>query len=301
MDILQYKQDARNIPNNFSIRKGIPIDTRFIINSLDTIDTELPLALRYPGLKFFILTYEVKNITGDTVKTGALFKFETDLNVPIYDATFSEIKELIIDLGTEDYSTLNTKLNALTVSSGSIIHILPLDILVILEGTTWKYLYGEYKLPNDAGVLFNTIPNNFKSAGKIIKFTSGIIPYGIIDNSLELVEKVQVLNDLPQSLIENGYYLIRGSLFIVLNGIPYQISQNSLILENQTVVQGITTIKHNLSSANILLFIRINNINNNQDNFNGFSLEIYQTIDENNITIESYFPSLNIDLILIAK
>src|ERR1035437_768128 len=247
MDIINYKQDARSIPTNFSIRKGIPIDTRYIINSLDTIDTELPIVLRYPGLKVFVLTYLVLNLNGDTVKTGGLFKFETDLTIPVYDGISSDVRELTIDITTIDYSTLTEKLNQLTLVSGSIVHILPLDILVILEGTTWKYLYGQYKLPYDVDqVLYLSLESAFKVSGKIIKYTSGTIPYGIIDNNLDLVDKVQILSSLPSTidLIENGYYLVNGVLYLIANGIPYQLTEKSLNITNLDISIGTTTIEH---------------------------------------------------------
>ena len=303
MDIINYKQDARSIPTNFSIRKGIPIDTRYIINSLDTIDTELPIVLRYPGLKVFVLTYLVLNLNGDTVKTGGLFKFETDLTIPVYDGISSDVRELTIDITTIDYSTLTEKLNQLTLVSGSIVHILPLDILVILEGTTWKYLYGQYKLPYDVDqVLYLSLESAFKVSGKIIKYTSGTIPYGIIDNNLDLVDKVQILSSLPSTidLIENGYYLVNGVLYLIANGIPYQLTEKSLNITNLDISIGTTTIEHLLSSTNILVFLRINNINNLEDNSNGFEQIEYKTIDTNNISIDSNF-AINIDLIIIAK
>ena len=308
MDITKYKADAKQIVNNYKITKGIPIDTRYIIQSISDINNDIPFKLRYPGLRFFASDTEITNHEGVVIKTGAFFRFDVDLSTPILDTLFPDVAEIYINfLGTEEtepetYANLLDKLNDLNMYYGMIVHIRPLDICVIYtEDAGWKYAFGTYKIPYEVGfTTFNAIPEQLREYSVPVQFDNG--SYGIISSNLSVVDKVQVLTNINDAVLtENGYYLVNGILYFTVNGALYQISDKLKVFTNLNLIEGDNIIQHDLVSTNILSFLRINNIDNLEDDLNGFEPIKHKIVDSTHIIINSKFPQLTCDLILLVK
>ncbi len=104
--------NVKPIPYNFGVNLNIPIDPRFIISSLDNIDTEIPLNLRYNGLIFFVVDATVNDGTVETLE-GLLYTFEKDLTkpIPLYDTIIRFIIHQI-EISSRDYSNIDVLLKS---------------------------------------------------------------------------------------------------------------------------------------------------------------------------------------------
>ena len=56
-------------PRNFQLTRNIPIDTRFLVTTLDNIDSEILPETRYPGLVFFVRDSAVNDGTSNSIDT----------------------------------------------------------------------------------------------------------------------------------------------------------------------------------------------------------------------------------------
>ena len=180
---IENRKTELEIFHNFRVTKNIPLDSRIIINSLSTIETELPLQQRYDGMIFFVEDAVINGIT------GSHYYFGKNLSnpIPLLQAIVSgDIQQIIT--GEINYSNLNTLLNATNSSAGNIVTIKPLDITVIFDGSVWKYFSGKYKISVES--VYLNIPTNLKEIGKIVQIGINIFTEKIIENDLTLSSNI---------------------------------------------------------------------------------------------------------------
>lgn len=244
--LINNDKNFESIHNNFKIIKNIPIDTRYLINSINTVDVEIPINLRYPGLIFYTYTQET------------IYYFKNNLTFDLLSnlLTLSDIRLLEAPDGETDYSELGNALSAISAKDGSIITVVPLNVSFIVKGGDWEYFTGIYNLVHLS--YYDTIPNHLRKPEILVNI--GNTRY-LINNDLSLSEELITLSSPPGIIQNDRYYNIDGILYYAVNNQLYRVGEklyNSEILVNI----GNTTITHNLNSTNILHYFRIYNNNN---------------------------------------
>jgi hypothetical protein len=307
--IQSIEQAARNnkiLSYAFRATNNIPLDTRFIVNSLTTLDTEIPLDKRYEGLIFFVLTATVDDGTSIT-QTGVLYCFEKDLTkpVPIHELG---LRYVIKSVGgfNGNYSTIFDKLNhTYSDKIGSIIYVEDLDICVIkisedIDG--WVYLAGIYKVLNNT--VYETIPLKLRAIGRLVELNGDD---RFIQNNAgkTLSNPVMVFarkEDIP--LLQNyRYYLINGFLNYCIEGTLYQVTEKFINILNKTLVEGSNIIIHNFNSTYIIAYLRIykNEASNVEFDDTIWHPIEYKVIDNNSIDIKSRLSINKCDINLLCK
>lgn len=241
-----------------------PLDPRFKINSLSTIDSELLPIYRYNGLIF-----HVKDI-------NKMYLFLNDLVTPISLQSLisnGQINAII----SNDYSTLIASLNATNPTIGSLVTVYPLKVTFIFNGTTWEYHSGNYNVASDAILL--SIPSVLCSTNKLILLGTNTISRFIFKSDLTKSTEVIITTEIPLTPEQNRYYDINGILYLSIDNKMYKLSQKYLFLENFTLNNGITSITHNLKSTYISgeIWINMNNGLNDINKIVPLTIEIDST------------------------
>lgn len=232
-------QNTKQIPYNFGVTKNVPIDTRYWIESLSVLDTEIPLPLRYEGLTFF-----VSNGVPDTDingEKGFLYIFEKDLQTPI------KLHEFVLryvvrgldlrwvggigkkfryydDAGKEIYGS-DSIIEILDKEAhkklGSVINLENIGISVVWDGLQWKYHSGNWDLPSNFTV--GGTDANWKSyiwyslkkegVSLFISIDTNTTKRFIIDSKLELKKVVSVDGDTDHYKLDNTKNLPEISKF----------------------------------------------------------------------------------------
>jgi hypothetical protein len=303
--IEQLRKSNQLQTQSFRVRNNIPVDTRFIIQSLSTIDTELPLKYRYEGLIFFVLDQEIFDgveVTG----VGVFFCFEADLTKPV---PLSEISSrfIVTFVGgfNGDYSTLFTKLNGSFPKIGSIIYIDELGICVIKTGETendWKYAFGTYNVTTEEEFL--TIPLALREPGKVV-LESGTEKI-ILNNATRTLSNVVLVYSRKEdiTLYQNyRYYLINGFLNYYIGNTLYPVGDKFIYLDSTNLQEGLNDIIHNFNTTHIIAYIRIYTLDNNNIEFdsNTWSNLDINIKDVNTITVKSHLSIDKCDIILLTK
>lgn len=302
-------------PKNFQRTRNVPIDTSFLLESLNDLDEKIPYDIRYPGLIFFVkdatifsgtvtngkaeltngnLTSNGKNIT------GLLYVFEEDLSKPkpLHDL----IQRFEIRCIKEtNYNNLNSVLNNLYAKSGNIILIDNLGISVICDyDGNWKYFSGEYivESPN----MFNSIPENLREPG-ITVYLTGINQKRIIDSNKQLSSEILTTTNPNLCTEDRRFYNINGYFYYRFGNTNIPISDKFVVKNNVKLNIGNNYITHNFNSKYVSVYGIINehseNINNDYVNY-CFPLEhIYE--NNNIIIIKSSVIIESIDLCIISK
>ncbi len=236
--IEQSRKALEIITKAFKITKNIPLDVRFIVNSLSTLDTEIPMKYRYNGLVFFVVDAKINDgttivsenkidgtigkgpTTGNETLSGILYCFESDLSkpIPLHDLV---LRFIIRQIGgyNNNWTNLISDLNHTYAKAGSIINVKDLGISVIFDGNDWKYFNGIYTINTIED--WNTVPNQLKETNRLVKVgnENKII---LSDKTLsDEVIKVDSIPDIPENC---RFYLINGYLYYSIGGIQYLIS-----------------------------------------------------------------------------
>lgn len=260
--------NVKPIPYNFGVNLNIPIDPRFIISSLDNIDTEIPLNLRYNGLIFFVVDATVNDGTVETLE-GLLYTFESDLTnpIPLYNTILRFIIHQI-EIPSRDYSNIDALLKKTYSKEGNIVTVKPLGVTYIWYDGKWQYFSGDYYVNTEAE--FNTIPKAFREEGAIVWIGSNSTPTKkIILSDKELSNPIIELTELPTNITENDrYYLINNYLYYAYNGNMFKIGDKIYLRKNVTLhPETLNQITHNFNSPYIICIFRIISINKDVDNF----------------------------------
>lgn len=256
---------------NFDLNQPDPLDARFRIPSLSAL---APIEKRYAGLPFFV------------VDENTPYIFLNDLTTPIKLIDLINSNS-IFGITSVDYSTLLTSLNATNPVLGSLVTVFPLNITFIFDGTNWNYHSGDYHVTNETQ--FNTIPAQLIKPNKLVLFSDETRYITLAD--LSLSAEVIIITELPSTFEDNRYYKLNSNLYYSLNGIFYNIGNQTKVLPNTTLINGSTVIEHNLNSAYISAFFWINNTSK------VLRLSEYDLDGLNKIIIESYME-INGTLIL---
>ena len=318
--IEQSRKALEIITKAFKITKNIPLDTRFIVNSLSTLDTEIPMKYRYNGLVFFVVDAKINNgtttivsenkidgtigkgpTTGNETLSGILYCFESDLTkpIPLHDLV---LRFIIRQIGeyNNNWTNLISDLNHTYAKAGSIINVKDLGISVIFDGNNWKYFNGIYTINKIED--WNTVPNQLKETNRLVKVgnENKII---LSDKTLsDEVIKVDSIPDIPENF---RFYLINGYLYYSIGGNVYPVSDKIKIFYNTKLIIGDNTFTHNFNSKLLNTYCLINEAIDNQiinDDYKNreFPLE-HIVVNENSINIKSSVQINNCDIVLISK
>ena len=227
-----------------------PLDPRFTINSLSTIDNELLMIYRYPGLIFF-----VKDINEH-------YLFENNLSEPISLRQLLSNKQ-INGIISEDYSTLIEDLNNTTENIGSLITVFPLGVTFILTPIGWKYHSGDYNV--ESTIILESIPLELRSTNKLILLGINNITRHLFNSDLEISDEIIYLSDFPDTIELNRYYNINGIFYYSIANQLIKLSEKTQLFDNLQLTVGDNIINHTLNSTYISGKIWINTSNGLND------------------------------------
>jgi len=273
--IISNKSFSHPLIGNFKRTKNCPIDDSWLISSISNLDTEIPEAVRYPGLYFYSLNER------------SFYYFETDLELPIKDNNkLSRYIEVPLAGGIYDYTNLDTLLS-LYMTKGQSVYISPLGLLLFYDGTNFKYGAGEYQITDQTE--WDTIPSIFRFQYARVNF-QGVLK--IVSETGELTDEVIHLESLQETFENARYYEYEGNLYYFINSVLYNLTsdvvklyQENLSLQvsadytDPLVTDNANIITHNLDSTKI--FVQLIDYNNLVVN------ATFQVIDSNNILIKS--------------
>lgn len=262
---------------NFDVENPIPLDKRFIIQDLETLQ---PVNRRYSGLIFFV------------TELNTFYTYRNDLTIPVplFDVVnASNINGL--NVPDEDYSGLITLLNSVEPNVGKLITVFPLGTTFIYNGTTWQYHSGEFNTSDDDA--FVSIPDILKKRNVVVNH--GIEPTiekKVILTDLTLSDEVLIYNVDTEELEPNRFYFSEvdavtdeSRLYYCINGVLYNIGSQEYIDLSYDLTIGDNEIEHNLNSAYISVLLRINVISQNSHKI--IQITDFNQIDTNKIVFES--------------
>lgn len=318
--IEQSRKALEIITKAFKITKNIPLDTRFIVNSLSTLDTEIPMKYRYNGLVFFVVDAKINDgtttivsenkidgtigkgpTTGNETLSGILYCFESDLTkpIPLHDLV---LRFIIQQIGgyNNNWTNLISDLNHTYAKAGSIINVKDLGISVIFDGNNWKYFNGIYTINKIED--WNTVPNQLKETNKLVKVGN---ENKIILSDKTLSDEVIKVDSIPDTPENFRFYIINGYLYYSIGGNVYPVSDKIKIFYNTKLIIGDNTFTHNFNSKLLSTYCLINEAIDNQiinDAYKNreFPLE-HIVVNENSINIKSSVQINNCDIVLISK
>lgn len=275
--------------DSLKLNKPIPVDSRFMVANLDTLDVELPVKYRYPGLIFFVEEVELKVGTGNKETLGCYYCFETDVTKykPLHDLSLRYIVHQVT-CQPSDYSQLLSILNEKTYSiPGNIVDIKPLGIQVIFDGTNWKYFSGIYNISSDD--IWSQIPDELKERN-IIVLSNNIRK--IVRANKQLADEIEDVTNIDEMHDDNRYYIFQDNLYYRIGGKTYRLTSKSYF--NQiSLVKGDNIIKHDLNASSLLVLCSL------FDTIKGTSEKILADvifIDKNNINIRSEIGVKNVTI-----
>ena len=250
-------------PRNFKVTRNVPIDTRFLVTDINNIDIEIPEAIRYPGLIFFVKNSNVNdgttiNIDG-TKKLGSLtegiykingilYIFDDNLQpIPLHDLIERfEIRLLKINDSTDTcYSKLidetNTSnetnsLNHIFAKIGNIVFIEPLGIAVICRlinnKPTWQYLAGSYNVLNEDQ--FYSIDESLRQPNAVVNLNGST---KIITSNRELSDEIIKANSISDCSENNRFYNINDFIYYHIAGLIIPVS-NKFVTKTINLQKG---------------------------------------------------------------
>lgn len=318
--IAQSRKALELITKAFKITKNIPIDYRFIVSSLNNLDTEIPLKYRYNGLTFFVVDGSVNDgttlvgsnkkidgqinvgpTTGTKTLSGILYTFEEDLTkpIPLHDTVLRFIIRQLTGYNN-NWTNLVSDLNHTYAKAGSIVYVQDLGISVIFNGTDWEYFNGIYKINELAA--WNTVPAQFKVPNRIVHVgTSDKYTIQIILSNKTLSNEILVVDSIPATPENWRYYLINGYLYYSIGGNVYPLGDKFKVWYNTSLVVGNNNFKHDFNSNLLSGYCRINNKADNQEYNNyEFPIEVV-VVDTNTVNIKSSVPVNQCDIVLVSK
>lgn len=292
--------NVKPIPYNFGVNLNIPIDPRFIISSLENLDTEIPLNFRYNGLIFFVVDATKNDGTDETLE-GLLYTFEKDLTKPIpLNETILRFIIHQIEIDSRDYSNIDALLKKTYSKDGNIVTVKPLGVTYIWYDGKWQYFSGDYYVKTEDE--FKTIPEEFREEGAIVWIGESSVSYvkKVILSNKELSNPIIELTELPETVTEDDrYYLINNYLYYSYNGNMFKIGDKIYLRKNVTLnPETLNQIEHNFNSPYINCIFRILSINKEVNNYVvplGF-----KNIDNNTIELDIKYQITG-DLIITSN
>ena len=224
----------------FQLTKNIPIDNRFRIKNIGTVDVEIPQGLRYEGLIFSaedtLTDYQGNNRRFYTFEVSK----ENGKLVPVllFDYLNRRVK-LGITITSEEIPNLNKILNENCYPVlGTTVYVSPLDIIVQWNGTEWKTICGTIKLTSEDE--YNSLEDNFKNQGWVVEI--GETKNIILDN-LKLSDQIIIgtADDFvtyggvtyqytDKNFWENNkeygrFFLLKNTLYYNFNGKLFEVNK----------------------------------------------------------------------------
>lgn len=279
--------DPSFLLDSLKLNKPIPVDSRFMVSSLDVLDIEIPVKYRYPGLIFFVEEVELKVGTGNKETLGCYYCFETDVTKykPLHDLSLRYVVHQVVCQPSK-YSQLVNILNEKTYSiPGNIVDVKPLGIQVIFDGTTWKYFSGIYNISSDD--VWNQIPDELKERNVLVLSNN---VRKIVRVNKQLADEVEIVSNIGAMLDDNRYYISQDNLYYRIGGKAYRLT-SKLYFNQISLVKGDNIIKHDLNASGLLVLCSL------FDTVKGTSEKILVDvifIDKNNINLRSEIDIKNI-------
>lgn len=334
---IELRKSMSYTPRNFYLTRNIPLDVRFLVESLDTLNNEIPKEIRYPGLTFFVRDSNVndgttkqldgtKNLGSTEFGTekifGILYCFDDNLEpIPLHDLVNRfEIRLLKFDDTSDDcYKLLTDKsensnetnsLNHIFAKIGNIVFIEPLGIAVICRlinnEIVWKYFAGTYNVKSEEQ--FNNIPDELKQTNITVNVDG---TNKIILSDLTLSDEIITANSTSDCDQDRRFYNINGFIYYRFGGLVIPVS-NKFTIKNVSLKVGdnIIDLSNENSGDNNSLTIFDTDFNTENiivDCILEYKNEKYRfpieqkIIDSNTINIVSSIAVENVTLIIRAN
>lgn len=217
----------------FDLWKGIPLDKRLLISSIDNVNTELPLNHRYYGILFF------------AKKEKTFYTFENDLQTIVKIFSIDNLADSNY-LYEENYTLIGDKLNAIQ-ETGKLITVLPLGVVFRFDGTKWVYVAGEYNFRTNIDL--NNINQELKHISAPVRLNgeSG----KVFDGQYSVVDKFTNINNNNKSLLttpnlptnfEGRNLIERESIYSYINGKYFKTGTLNKQYPNTTLSIGVNKI-----------------------------------------------------------
>lgn len=214
--VSELRRQHDEIINPLKISKGLPLDVRYLVSTLDNLATELPLMYRYYGLIFFV------------ADTGKFYYFGKDLTKPL---SFSQ--EIINTIVTNVESVDKLMEIKDHILDGQIVFVKALNANFQKKNT--DFIYHSGALTGTRNEILE-LPDSMKSVGVKFLNTDDNQNYTIeLDNSGSkvIVEDKFSRVALPQNGINNKIYKTDGNYFVFFEGnyISLGTSQQQVIVD----------------------------------------------------------------------
>lgn len=264
--------NTKQILRNFYLPTGEPLDSKFIVNSLSTLNDEIPQFHRYLGMIFFCL------------EDKKHYFFDENLIIPKPLINTNNIKSITV----HEYNKIESNLENYKIN-GNMIWIFPLNVLYYYDGNNWTYLSGTYniRLRDDINNLSTNLiqkgaPVNYNNELYLWGDNKKIIPKFTITNT---TENLNLFND-SSNYINTQYFEHKKQLFQVINGNLYKVGSRVIQLSNFNLQKGynklyeflFTEIGTNNKPPVVKAIIWVNKNINSQDNeiyLNQIELDIF--------------------------
>lgn len=270
--------------------KGFPLDKYSRITTLSQINVEIPSAVRYDGMQFYVIS------------EGKYYHFGPDLVTPL--TTDFNSKSIVFEQvgGVYNYTNLLTRLSNLPLNE--LYYISPLNIYVF-NSLNPVCIEGSYKLTTINE--WTTIPSQLKLVGSDVYIQdTGVI--NIVDNSKNLTSEVISVIILPSNPVNRRYYKMGSDLYYCVGGILYKLTGGDSLRRH--ITGSITLNKHPLYDRTLPLYqtpqiithdigskslkVELIDSSNNHINIG------YKIVDDNKIELISAASLSNVNIVITS-
>ena len=271
--ISEMKRQYESIVSPLKLVKGLPIDCRFVISSLNNLNDDIPIAYRYIGLIFFNL------------EDSKFYFFKSNVNEPI--PLDKEIKNSF-NFVAETYG--DAMANKDNLMNGQIVFIKNLNANFQKLENGLRYISGDVRVTNSQD--WSNIPSDAKFPGIEVTLVNSedanqnVTYFQTHEGTLQQVdEDLQLFPDKP---VHGKVYKVNGKYYLVNN-------ENYINIGNQkrtkqiNIVKGKNTITNDFNSEKISITI----------SKNGYKIEYDKyTITENQIVFNSKLQIDNAQIVI---
>lgn len=271
--ISEMKRQYESIVSPLKLVKGLPIDCRFIISSLNNLNDDIPIAYRYVGLIFFNL------------EDSKFYFFKSNVNEPI--PLDKEIKNSF-NFVAETYGDAMANKNNLMLGQIVFIKNLNANFQVLENGL--RYISGDVRVANLSD--WKNIPSDAKFPGIEVTVVNSedanqnVTYFQTHEGILQQVdEDLQLFPDKP---VHGKVYKVNGKYYLV-NKDNYINIGNQKRTKQINIVKGKNTITNDFNSEKISITI----------SKNGYKIEYDKyTITENQIVFNSKLQIDNAQIVI---
>lgn len=273
--ISEMKRQYESIVSPLKLVKGLPIDCRFVISSLNNLNDDIPTAYRYIGLIFFNL------------EDSKFYFFKSNVNEPI--PLDKEIKNSF-NFVAETYGDAMENKNKNNLMLGQIVFVKNLNANFQVLENGLRYISGDVRVANLSD--WKNIPSDAKFPGIEVTLVNSedanqnVTYFQTHEGILQQIdEDLQLFPDKP---VHGKVYKVNGKYYLV-NKENYINIGNQKRTKQINIVKGKNTITNDFNSEKISITI----------SKNGYKIEYDKyTITENQIVFNSKLQIDNAQIVI---